>query len=153
MRVLIVIDAVGREYLAAKLVAEELNERGIKAALCSKLALTMTYNRFKPDVVILPKTHKIKFLNLIHQQSVVLLAQAESFLGSVEAYESFSKFIAVDFVDGICCWGNVDYDYYIGNPRFSNIDVQLTGHPIIEFWYGDPVKVKSKNIDVKIINK
>lgn len=97
--------------------------------------MAMTYNRFRPDVVVLPKTHKIVGLGEIHRGSVVILAQAESFVGSEDSFKYLSGNLKKEFVDLVCCWGPFDYDFYTNNGMFPPERTFITGHPIIDSWY------------------
>lgn len=135
MRVLLVIDSFDREFLAMRLVAAALQKRGAVTRLCSRPILGMTFNRFKPDVVILPKTHKIIGLESIHRSSVVVLAQAESFVGSEDSFKYLSGNLKKEYVDLVSCWGPFDHDFYVGNGVFPSDRVVVTGHSIIENWY------------------
>jgi len=135
MKVLLVIDSFDREFLAIILLRDALERRGVRVRLCSRPILAMTYNRFKPDVVVLPKTHKIPELEQIHCSAVVVLMQAESFVGSLDAFKLLAPKIRNDFVDIVCCWGEFDRDFYTGAGIFSSDRAFATGHPITESWY------------------
>ena len=135
MRVLIVIDSFNREYLSMKLLEAALESRGAKVRICARQILAMTFNRYKPEVVVIPKTHKITELEIIHKSSVVVLAQAESFSGSEDAFLYFSKNIITKFVDIVNCWGDFDRKFYTENKLFSADQIFVNGHPITESWY------------------
>lgn len=135
LRVLLVVDSFDREYLAMCLTAAALDKRGVETRLCSRPILGMTYNRFRPDVVVVPKTHKLVELEEIHRGSVVVLAQAESFVGSEDSFRHLSVHLRKEYVDLVCCWGPFDYDFYTKNRVFPPSRVHVTGHPIIESWY------------------
>ena len=138
MRVLLVIDSFDREFLAVRLLAAALDRHGMVTRICSRPVLGMTYNRFRPDVVVLPKTHKIPELEAIHRSSVVLLAQAESFVGSEDSFNYLSGNLKKEFIDVVCCWGPFDYDFYLHSGFFTREQAFVTGHPIIESWYLAP---------------
>lgn len=135
MRVLLVIDSFDREYLSIRLLKDALERRGVTVSLCSRPILGMVFNRFRPDIVVLPKTHKIPELEHIHRHAVVVLMQAESFVGSLEAFELLAPKIRRNFVDVSCCWGEFDRDFYIGAGIFPPECAFVTGHPITEAWY------------------
>jgi surface carbohydrate biosynthesis protein len=135
MRVLLVIDSFDREYLSMRLLQSALRRRGVDARLCSRVVLGMSFNRFKPQVVVIPKTHKIVGLETIYRSSVVVLAQAESFSGSRNAFLHFSTSIKKEFVDIVNCWGEFDRDIYLEKGLFSPDQVVVNGHPITESWY------------------
>lgn len=145
MRVLLVIDSFDREYLAMRLAAAALENYGIDVRMCSRVILSMAYNRFRPDVLVLPKTHKIAALDAIHRSSTVVLAQAESFVGSEDAFKHFSAHLRKEYVDLVCCWGPFDRDYYTKHNVFSEDRVHITGHPITETWYL-PAVSQSKSV-------
>ena len=144
MRVLYLIDSPGRDQLAAEFVRQQLKKFNHKCVFCTSFTLRFVYNRFKPNVIILPKTHKIPHLHFIHKQTVVFLAQAESFLGERKSYIEFSKFLNKSAIDGIFCWGQNDYEYFLDTLKDQDVSIALTGHPIIEHWYknrnGSPKK-------------
>lgn len=135
MRVLLVVDSFDREFLAMRLTAVALEKRGVEVRLCSRPILGMTFNRFRPDVVVLPKTHKIVGLDAIHRSSAVVLAQAESFVGSEDSFKYLSVHLRKEYVDLVCCWGAFDHDFYTQNDVFPADRVHVTGHPMIESWY------------------
>lgn len=135
MRVLLVVDSFDREYVAMRLTAAALRKHGATVRMCSRPILGMTYNRFQPQVVVLPKTHKITGLEDIHRSCAVVLAQAESFVGSEDSFRYLSAHLRKECVDLVCCWGPFDHDFYIQNGLFPADRVHLTGHPMIESWY------------------
>lgn len=150
MRVLLVVDSFDREFLSMRLTASALQKQGVEVRLCSRPILAMTYNRFQPQVIILPKTHKIPYLDLIHLSSVVVLVQAESYVGSPDSFKYLSVHLRKEFVDLVCCWGMFDYDFYIENGIFSSDRVFVTGHPIIESWYL-PFSMRNRNVSKPIV--
>ena len=135
MRVLLVVDSFDREFLAMRLTTAALEKRGVEVRLCSRPILGMTFNRFRPDVVVLPKTHKIVGLDAIHRSSAVVLVQAESFVGSEDSFKYLSAHLRKEYVDLVCCWGPFDHDFYTQNTVFPADRVHVTGHPMIESWY------------------
>jgi hypothetical protein len=118
-----------------RLTAAALEKQGVEVRLCSRPILSMTFNRFRPDVVVLPKTHKIVGLDAIHRSSAVVLAQAESFVGSEDSFKYLSAHLRKEYVDLVCCWGPFDHDFYMQNHVFPADRVHVTGHPMIESWY------------------
>lgn len=135
MRVLLVVDSFEREYLAMRLVGIALRRRGVSVHMCSRPILSMAFNRFKPHVVLLPKTHKIPYLKEMHEGSVIVLAQAESFVGSEDSFKYLSGNLRRDMVDLVCCWGTFDRDFYVRSGMFSDARAIVTGHPIVEAWH------------------
>lgn len=135
MNALLVIDSFDREFLSMRLLKDALVRRGVTVRLCSRPILAMVYNRFKPQVVVLPKTHKIPELEHIHRSAVVILMQAESFVGSLKAFELLAPKIRKNFVDITCCWGDFDREFYVGAGIFPAERTYATGHPITEAWY------------------
>jgi len=149
MRVLLVIDSFEREFLAMRLVAAALEKHNVEVRLCCRQVLGMVFNRFQPHVVLLPKTHKIIELDAIHRSSVVILCQAESFVGSLDSFKYLSAHLRKEFVDLVCCWGSFDYDFYIENKVFPAGRVFVTGHSMNESWYLPPPE--KKNLSVNLV--
>lgn len=145
MRVLLVVDSFDREFLAMRLTAAALEKLGAEVRLCSRPILGMTYNRFRPEVVVLPKTHKIIGLEEIHRGSAIVLAQAESFVGSEDSFRYLSAHLRKEYVDLVCCWGQFDHDFYTQNDVFPADRVHVTGHPMIESWYLPTAAQKDSN--------
>jgi surface carbohydrate biosynthesis protein len=135
MRVLLVVDSFDREFLAMRLTAAELQKLGAEVRICSRPILNMAYNRFRPQVVLLPKTHKIPNISDLHKNSVVVLAQAESFVGSEDSFKYLSKNLRKEDVDIVCCWGAFDRNFYVENGIFDIENVHVTGHPIVDTWH------------------
>lgn len=138
--VLIVVDSFQREYLGAYTLSQELKRNGFKTRITSRYALESAYDAFHPGVVILPKTHKVPALEKIHRHSVVVLLQAESFSGNIEAFKSFcsrnsSIGIRPDLVDAVFCWGDFDYRFYQEAEIYPQAEIEVTGHPMVDIWY------------------
>jgi surface carbohydrate biosynthesis protein len=136
-RVLYIIDVAAREQLAASLVKIELERRGCIVYLASRYVISEAYNRFRPDVIILPKIHKIPELKELAKRCHVILLSAESFSGSPEttifSYQGFED--EIKCVDIRFCWGDFDKDTLIEAGLFENDRMVVTGHPMTESWY------------------
>jgi len=149
LRVILVIDSFNREFFAMELLARAFRSKGVKAILCARQVLGMTYNRFRPDIVLLPKLHKIPSLDKMFESSLIVLAQAESFTGSESAFTHFSSNIKSEFVDLVICWGEFDRNFYIENKIFTNERLISTGHPITESWYlAKKIPLKTRTIGI-----
>lgn len=135
MKVLLVIDSFDREYLAIRLLRHALERRGVVVRVSSRPVLTMAYNRFKPHAIVLPKTHKLPELEHMHRHAVIILMQAESFVGSLNAFRLMAPLLRKQFVDIACCWGEFDRNFYIGEKTFPADRIYVTGHPMTEAWH------------------
>lgn len=122
-----------------RLLQEALRREGMDAVLCSRFVLGSAFNRIRPDLVFLPKSHKIPNLEEIHRQATVALVSAESFSGSAQAIRDLVKSSIAgwrsDLVDLVFCWGKVDYETFIEEKVFPSAKLFETGHPNTEVWY------------------
>ncbi len=145
-RILYIIDVAAREQLAAYLVRHELEKLGCIVYLASRYAISSAYNRFRPDVIILPKIHKVPELGELSKRCHIFLLSAESFSGSeevtVSSYQGYDK--EVDCVDMRLCWGGFDKDILLKAGLFQQGKLAVTGHPMTESWYLPPKKYLNK---------
>jgi surface carbohydrate biosynthesis protein len=136
LKVLLVIDVYKREYKGMLKLKRELTSRGAKVSLISRHVVEYAFNQVKPDIVILPKSHKINFIEHIHKHAYVILLQAESFSGSGESLVTFSKQgWKTDCIDMVFTWGEYDTKIYKSEGIFKHQVMKITGHPMIEDWY------------------
>lgn len=136
-RILYVVDNAVREQLAACLVKKELEQLGCKVHLASRYVISTAFNAFQPDLVVLPKIHKVPELKAISERAYIALLSAESFTGSAQsAIFSYKGFEASNaLVDLRYCWGDFDRNVLAGERLFPEEKLIVTGHPMTDAWH------------------
>lgn len=149
-RILYVIDNATREQLAACLVQYELERRGCIVRFASRYVISTAFNTFRPDLVVLPKIHKIPELADLSKRCHVALLGAESFTGSAQTivltYTGFQN--DNDAVDIRFCWGGFDKSVLTEYKLFSAEKLVVTGHPMTEAWYMPPIRLTPGSLPV-----
>lgn len=149
-RVLYIIDNANREQLAANLVKYELEARGCDVRFASRYVIATSFNSFHPDVVILPKIHKIPELVDLAKRCHIALLPAESFTGSVQStrlsYEISQE--CNDLVDIRFCWGSFDKNVLAKAGLFREGVLAVTGHPMTDSWY---MPLSKSKVDKKLV--
>lgn len=143
-KVLIVVDSYFREYLPALFLQNTINSAGIDCRITSKFSLGVTYNKFRPDILILPKLHKMPHLAEIKKNTRIILLTAESFTGVKEGIPVYTKLWDIDKADYCFTWGSFDREAYKELNLFPKDRTITTGNPAIEHWYYPGKKPKSK---------
>ena len=150
MRVLYIIDNASREQLAANLVRHELEKRGCVVYFASRYVISNAFNGFQPDIVILPKIHKIPEIFDLAKRCHIALLSAESFTGSEQSalfsYEGYQKIN--DCIDIRFCWGNFDKNVLKRARVFQESVLVATGHPMTDTWY---LPSMTRNKDNRIV--
>lgn len=154
-KILLVIDSFKREFTGVIFLKAELEKLNFQVHLASRFSLELTYNRVLPEIVILPKTHKITSLKEMYKNSYIIQLGAESFSGGRDALISCSESKAAGgwqdkYVDLTLCWGDFNKRTYEEIGSFPNSVIKTTGHPITETWY-QKKKPKSLKNNKKII--
>lgn len=148
-KILIVIDSFKREFTGISFLKEELERTGFNVKLTSRFSLALAYNNFIPDIVVVPKTHKISELKHIYNQTYVVQLGAESFSGARKALTSCKESKAGggwqdDFIDLTLCWGDFNRDIFKELGAFRNSKIITTGNPITETWYKKKITREKK---------
>lgn len=145
-KILYIVDNAAREQLGAYLVKRELELRNCEVHLASRYVISTAFNMFQPDLVVLPKLHKVPELNEIAKNAYVALLSAESFTGSAQttilSYKGFDESNAA--VDVRFCWGEFDRDVLAREKLFPSEKLIVTGHPMTDPWYAPNTRKESK---------
>ncbi|MBI5329729.1 MAG: hypothetical protein HZB71_03855 [Betaproteobacteria bacterium] len=129
------IDALRREYCAARALQEKLELDGINVLLSSRNSTTLLLKLFTPDIFISshvfqlsPKTNKalskkgvillIKEVEGVDHEDVVVLTYPKNHNGSDIDYQNFSRFYV---------WGKYTRDWLIKHRGIDKEKIQTTG--------------------------
>ena len=142
--VLILIDSYPREQVAAERLRAALLDKGLNVEFCDRRLLEYAATRINPDAIILPKLHKVPQIEPdILSNTKVYLMMAESFTGATAGMKTYYTTLAskwwLERLDGIFCWGQVDFDETRLHIINKGTRLHLTGHPITQAWLNQPV--------------
>lgn len=136
IRVLIVVDSMHRELSSALALSEVLRvDPKIAVELIPRQVLPVAFNLIKPHAILLPKVHKIPFLNEMRRSCRVILMLSESFSGSKSAFETLKGNLDLNSVDHVCCWGQFDRDIYLNLGLAPVEKLSITGGLCSDYWW------------------
>jgi surface carbohydrate biosynthesis protein len=136
--VLIGIDHPNRELFGGTLLARYLESLGIRAVLCSTMALGDYHARYRPAAIVWPNAHWD--LAWVAEKSFVFVLPSESGNGQPDwiALEhggtSPKNPIYPQPVDRFFCWGQGMKDTLLATGRWADRQLVVTGSPATDHW-------------------
>lgn len=150
MIILFAIDNRHREIFYINKIINNI-DRKHKCYKSSIHSLDLAFQNLNPQVLILPKIHKIERLEEMHSIAHIIYIPAEMYSGSDEGFLQTIchelKFLK--FIDYRVCWGSFDYDI-LKNFYLNKTSLSIIGHPIIEQW--EKSDINTGNFKVGIIS-
>lgn len=134
-KILIAIDNTHRELSYCKVISDRIHGNESRVIFCSMYSLDLAFQNCLPNILILPKVHKVIRLKEYHEIATIIYLPAEMYSGSKDGFITTisHELNQLKYIDYRICWG--DFDFSILNDLYDDkFRLIHFGHPAIEYW-------------------
>lgn len=134
--VLIAVDNAKRELVGCLLLADYLRDLGVRSIICSVMAFSEYYARYRPEAVVWPNT--AWDLSETAKTSIILVLPSESCNGQPDQVAMHSGTLENPAypkpVDRFFCWGPSMKEILLETGKWHEDQLVVTGSPATDHW-------------------